>query len=472
VGAPGGSEFVAVVVAADASAVVRSSGGDETSGVNEVETRYVKSETGWIAYQVVGAAPVDVLVAKLVFYPVDLMWDEPALVQFLDALTSFSRHIWFDLRGTGASSAISQAESRLVESHCDDMIAVVDQLGCEQVVVLGLASAPALLFAATHPDRTKALVLVNPSARFTRAEGYPEGMPDAVIDETSTAVREAWGTGSSLRRMAPSMRDDPGFARWAARAERLNTTPDASPWRRWSIYQVDVRHVLGAIRVPTLVIYRTGWRGAPQARYVAEHIANAKTVELAGDDFLFFSGDTKPMLEAIEEFVTGSIAVRDDDRVLATVMFTDVVGSTELLVEQGDRRWQAMLDSHDRVVRDEIDRFRGREINTMGDGFLATFDGPGRAIRCACAIRDGLRTLGIDVRIGLHTGEIERRGDDISGIAVVIAQRIQAHARPGEVLASSTIKDLVSGSDIAFADQGTRALKGVPDPWRVFSTQT
>jgi class 3 adenylate cyclase len=400
------------------------------------------------------------------------MWDEPALVRFLDGLSSFSCHVWFDARGTGASDPIDQAEGRLVEAIVDDMVAVVDALGCEQVVVLGPYGPAALLFAATHPERTKALVLVNPYARLCRADGYPEGFPNDFVDRILSLSRERWATGWGLHRLAPSMRDDVHFARWAARAERLNMKPVDAAWRLRNIYDADVRDVLGAIRVPTLVVYRAGAGAgarAAQARYVADHVAGSKRVELTGDDFLFFAGDAKLMLDAIEEFVTGGVAVRDDDRVLATVMFTDVVGSTEQLAQQGDRRWQELLDSHDTVVRQEIERFRGREINTMGDAFVATFDGPGRAVRCAGAVRDALQGLSIRVRIGLHTGEIERRGDDIGGIAVHIAQRIQALAQPGEVLASSTVKDLVAGSDIMFTDRGTHALKGVPDEWRVFT---
>jgi class 3 adenylate cyclase len=436
--------------------------------VDEVETRFARRGDEQIAYQLVGSGPVDVLVAKPQFFPIDLMWDEPLLVQFLNTLSSFCRHLWFDARGTGASSAIDQAEGRLVESYVDDMLAVIDELGCEQVVVLGLVSAPALLFAATHSERTKALVLLNPSARYRQAEGYPEGTSDEALEELVTSVREGWGTGSLLRSTAPSLFDDPRFAHWAGRAGRLNVNPEDAAWRLQATHDADVRGVLGAIRVPTLVTYRARSRNAAQSRYVAHHIAGAKRVELAGEDWLFFAGDTRPMLDAIEEFVTGGVS-RHDDRVLATVMFTDVVGSTEQLVEKGDRHWQQLLNDHDAVVRSEIERFRGREIKTMGDGFVATFDGPGRSIRCAWAIRDALRRLQIEVRIGLHAGEIELRGDDIGGIAVHIAQRIQTLAEPGEVIASSTVKDLVGGSGIAFTDRGTHTLKGVPDEWRVFT---
>src|SRR5262249_6740548 len=242
-------------------------------------------------------------------------------------------------------------------------------------------------------------------------------------------------------------------------------------WILRAAFEVDVRHLLGAIRVPTLVVRRVGWPGSEQNRYLAEHIDGARYLELPGEDVLFFVGDTGPLLDAIEEFVTGRLPHHELDRVLATVMFTDVVGSTDQVAGMGDRRWAELLATHDSVTRAELERFRGREIQTTGDGFLAVFDGPGRAVRCACAIRDGVRAIGISVRGGLHTGEIELRGDDIGGFAVHIAQRVQALAQPDEVLVSRTVADLVAGSGIAFADRGTHALKGVPNPWQVFAVE-
>ena len=440
--------------------------------VDADEIRYVRSETGWIAYQVVGSGPVDVVVVRPALFPVDLMWDDPRW-RVLDGLSSFSRHVWFDPRGTGASDPIDQADGRLVESWVDDVVAVIDAVGCERVVVLGLSAPAALLFAATHPERIESLVLVNPSARMSKADGYPEGVPDDVLHERVTEVRERFGTGWSLRRLTPSLQDDSRFSRWASRAERLNCRRVDVGWRLRNVYDADVRHVLSAIRVPTLIVHRgsDNEHYDTSTRYVADRIPASKCVELPGDDWWFFAGETKPLLDAIEEFVTGRVMVRDDNRVLATVMFTDVVGSTVQLAEQGDERWRTVLDKHDTVVRGEIDRFRGRAVNTMGDGVVATFDGPGRALRCAGAIREALDQLGLRVRIGLHTGEIELRGDDIGGIAVHIAQRIQALAEPGELLASSTVKDLVTGSGIAFTDRGSHALKGVPDEWRLFSPQ-
>src|SRR5262245_43321581 len=398
------------------------------------------------------------------------MWDEPRFVRFLNGLSSFSRHIWFDPRGAGSSDAIEAVEGRLIESVVDDMIAVLDECGCERVVVL-TAGTPALQFAATHPERTSALVLINPTARIRRADDYPEGLADGDVEAFLAGLRGRWGTGVMVRAWAPSLADDARFASWSARCERLSMTPQSAQWRVRASVEFDVRHLLEAIRVPTLVAVRTGSRGAKQGRYVAGHIDGARYLELPGEDHLFFVGDAAPLLDAVEEFVTGRLASHEVDRTLATVLFTDVVSSTARVAGMGDRRWSEVLATHDDLVRAELERFRGREINTTGDGFLATFDGPGRAVRCACAIRDAVRAIGIQVRVGLHTGEIELHGDDIGGIAVHIAQRVQALARPDEVLVSRTVADLVSGSGIAFADCGTHALKGVPDPWQLFAVQ-
>ena len=435
------------------------------------ETMYAKSTRGWVGYQVVGAGPPDVLATKPAHLPVDLMWDEPRFVRFLNGLSSFSRHVWFDGRGTGASDPIAAEEGRLTESLVDDMIAVIDDLGSERVVVLDALGPPALQFAATHPERTAALVLINPTARLRCADDYPEGYAHKDLEAVLAARLEWWGTGELLGLYNPSTAGDDRFARWLARCERVSMSPHDASWRLRASFDTDVRHLLAAIRVPTLVVVRSGGPGAEQARYVAEHIENARYLELAGADRLFFVGDTGPLLDAIEEFVTGRVPIRDVDRVLATVLFTDVVGSTDHVAGMGDRRWSEMLTTHDGLTRGELERFRGREIRTTGDGFLATFDGPGRAVRCACAIRDALLAIGISVRGGIHTGEIELRGDDIGGIAVHIAQRVQELAQTDEVLVSRTVTDLVGGSGIAFADRGTHTLKGVPDQWQLFAVE-
>ena len=450
----------------DASLLLR-----ETVLVSAPETVYAKSPGGRIAYQVVGTGPPDVLVVKGPFLPLDLMWDEPRLVRFLNGLSSFSGHIWFDSRGMGSSDPIAPVEGRLLESIVDDMIAVLDELGCERVVVLGPAGDPAVQFASTHPERTRALVLINPGARFRRADDYPEGVPDAAVDAVLAMVRDRWGTGEMASLLAPTAAGDARFARWLARCERLSMPPQDADWAFRAAFEVDVRHLLAAIRVPTLVVVNAGWFGYEQSRYVAEHIEGTRYVELAGADSMFFVGDSGPLLDAIEEFVTGRLPRHEVDRVLATVLFTDVVGSTDQAVGMGDRRWSELLATHDGLIRAELERFRGREIRTTGDGFLAVFDGPGRAVRCACAIRDAIRAIGISVRVGLHTGEIELHADDIGGIAVHIAQRVQALAEPNEVLVSRTLADLVAGSGIAFADRGAHALKGLPDQWQLFAAE-
>jgi pimeloyl-ACP methyl ester carboxylesterase len=348
--------------------------------VNAPETVYAKSGDGRVGYQVVGAGPPDVLATKTPWIPVDLMWDEPRLVRFLNGLSSFSRHIWFDQRGTSSSDPIAPVEARLIESVVDDMVAVLDEVGCERVVVLGALGASALQFAATHPERTSALVLINPSARFRRADDYPEGNEDEEAEAFLAEVGDRWGTGRLLGRLS-SAAGDTRFARWLARCERLSMSPQSANWRYRAAFQVDVRHLLGAIRVPTLVVVRAAWRGNEAGRYVAEHIDGARYVELPGEDFEFFLGDTGPLLDAIEEFVTGRLPRHGVDRVLATVLFTDVVGSTPQVAGMGDRRWSEVLATHDAIIRTELERFRGREVQTTGDGFLATFDGPGRAIR-------------------------------------------------------------------------------------------
>jgi class 3 adenylate cyclase len=442
----------------------------QTALVSMPETMYAKTRGGRIGYQVVGSGPPDVLVTKPTYLPVDLMWGEPRFVRFLNGLSSFSRHVWFDPRGMGSSDSIAPVEDRLIETTVDDMVSVLDELGCDRVVVLGAMGPPALQFAATHPERTSGLVLINPIARLRRADDYPEALSDEDVEAFLATVRDRWGTGETLSLLAPSMVGDAGFARWFGQCERLSMSPQDAYWRRRAGYEVDVRHLLAAIRVPTLVLVRAGWAGYEQGRYVAEHIDGARYVELDGDH-LFFVGDTGPLLDAIEAFVTGWHPRREVDRVLATVMFTDVVGSTQQAAGMGDRRWSELLATHESLTRTELERFRGREIKTTGDGFLAIFDGPGRAVRCACAIRDTVRAIGIHVRGGLHTGEIELRGDDIGGIAVHIAQRVQALAQPDEVLVSRTITDLVGGSGIPFAHRGAHALKGVPYEWQLFAVE-
>jgi class 3 adenylate cyclase len=349
------------------------------------------------------------------------------------------------------------------------MLALLDYLGCDQVAVLGFGAPWAILFAASHPERTKALILHNTAARLVEADDYQQGATAEVMDLLQSGSRRAWGADPSLGVAAPSLEGDDRLRRWAARAQRLTCTPDEAAWRFQAYAQIDLRAVLPSVQLPTLVFHAGLTPVAAASRYVAEHIAGARYVELGGEDYVFFVGDTGPMLDAIEEFLTGQLPAHHSDRVLATVLFTDMVGSTEHAARIGDRRWKELLAAHDALLGAEVERFRGTEISTAGDGFLATFDGPGRAIRCACAIRDTVRSLGIEVRAGLHTGEIELRGDDIAGMAVHIGARVSAHAGAGEVLVSSTVKDLVAGSGIEFEDRGEHQLKGVPGSWKLYS---
>jgi class 3 adenylate cyclase len=399
--------------------------------------------------------------------PVDMMWEEPRVVRFLDRLSSFCRHVWFDPRGTGASDSIGHEDGRLVESFMDDMVAVVDHLGCDRVALLGLSQSAGVLFAATHPDRTRALVLADASVRFRWADDYSAGWSEGEIDERIEGVRQ----GELLGRpevMAPSLSGDVAFRRWFNRAGRLNTSPGDRVWRVESAFKLDFRAALGALRVPTLVITHRDRPGARQSQYIATHIDGAKSVELPGADRLPFASDSVGSLDTVEEFLTGRLPLVQLDRVLATILFTDIVNSTGQAASLGDRRWRELLNRHDAVVEREVERFRGRRVKSTGDGVLATFDGPGRAVRCACAIRDGTHALGLEIRAGLHSGEIELHDDDVSGIAVNIGQRVAAHARPNEVLVSRTVADLLAGSDLVFRDQGEHELKGVTGGWRLF----
>jgi class 3 adenylate cyclase len=427
------------------------------------ETRFAGRRGRRIAYQVVGDGPIDVLVTHSPFFPIDLMWDEPRLVRFLDRLSSFSRHAWFDPRGRGASDPVPHVEDRFAEAIADDMLALVDHLGWERVALVG-DMQPQILFAASHPERTRALVMINGGARLARALAQGE------LSQNIEQSLRSWGTGEAAERVAPSVAGDARFRRWLGRSQRLLSTADEMSWRMPAAVAVDMRPALSSVQAPTLFVCRQGLSNAASVRDDARQITGAKVVELPGDDRLFFVGDTGPMLDAIEEFLTGQLPTHRSDRVLATVLFTDIVGSTEQAARVGDHRWKELLATHDALLGAEVDRFRGRMVKSTGDGVLATFDGPGRAIRCACAIRDAVRSLGIGIRAGLHTGEIELRGDDdVAGVAVHIGARVSALAGEGEVLVSRTVTDLVAGSGIDFEDRGECELKGVPGTWHLYS---
>jgi class 3 adenylate cyclase/pimeloyl-ACP methyl ester carboxylesterase len=437
------------------------------------ETRYTKSGDVHIAYQVFGEGRLDLVFVPEFWNSIEAMWEQPDYRRCLERLGSFARVICLDQRGTGSSDPVSLSELPTLEVWADDVIAVLQAVGAHEAALFGVGGGGgvSILFAATFPERVRALALVNSTARYTRAPDYRIGTSEEFEARIEKELEYGWGRGVLLETVAPSMAGDQAFRTWWGRYQRLGSTPGTVIAMRHMLQHLDVRDVLGSIAVPTLVVHRSDNRLVEVAhgRFLAEHIPGARYVELAGDDYLWFVGDTDPVLGEIEVFLTGSRRSVQHDRVLATVLFTDIVRSTERAAAIGDAAWRELRDAHDAIVRAELDRHRGREIDTAGDGFLATFDGPARALRCAIAIRDAVRPLGLEIRAGLHTGEVEIAGTGVAGLAVHIGARVAASADPGEVLASSTVRDLVAGAGIDFEDRGTHELKGVPGDWHLFS---
>jgi class 3 adenylate cyclase len=425
-----------------------------------------------IAYQVVGQGELDIVLALGFISHLDLEWEAPNMARLFRELASFARLIRFDKRGTGLSDRAVGVPT--LEERMDDVRAVMDAAGSQRAVLMGVSEgAPmCILFAATYPERTQALILHGGMARSTEAPDYPWASPVAGLAEAaSELIMPLIYVGEDMEIWAPSMADDAQAKAWLGRYRRASVSPDGINALISMFMDIDVRHVLATLHVPTLVLHRRGdrvvnWRAG---RWMAEQIPGARYVSLPGQDHFPWAGDSDVVIEEIREFLTGVRVPAEPDRVLATVMFTDVVGSTERATSIGDRRWRDLLDAHDTAIRGRLAAFRGREVKAVGDGFLATFDGPARAIRCAGAIREAAAGLDLDIRVGLHTGEIEVRGDDIGGVAVHIGQRVSALARPSEILASSTVKDLVAGSGIEFADRGEHELKGIPGSWRLFA---
>ena len=438
----------------------------------EVETRYARSGGLRIAYQVHGEGPIDLVFAPGYLSHLEQNQWWPGYAAFLARLAAFSRLIVFDRRGTGLSDRILALGS--FEELMDDIAAVLDAAGSERAALFGGAEGGpmCILYAATFPERTSALILGASYARRTWAPDYPWGLPQESQRRILDGYDERWGRfGFGSGSIAPSLVDDQRFQTWYAQAQRFAGTPaSAKAWFQVTM-EIDVRDVLKAIRVPTLVLHRSGDRVIPveSGRHLAGNIREAKYVELPGDDHFPFVGDLDPIVDEVEEFLTGSRSVRGPNRVLATVLFTDIVGSTERAAELGDRRWTELLGEHHRVVAAELDGHRGKVVRVEGDGTLSTFDGPARAVNCALAIRRALAALGIEIRAGVHTGEIELTSTGPEGIAVHIGARVAALAAPGEVLASSTVKDLVVGSGIGFADRGRQALRGVPGEWQLYA---
>jgi class 3 adenylate cyclase len=439
------------------------------------ETRYAQGqESGYVAYQLFGSGSVDLVFVPSWLTNCDVMWDEPTIAAYFDRLAAFARVLCFDKRGTGVSDPVPLGDLPRLEEWMDDVSTVMDAAQIERAALLGdTEGGPmAMMFAASYPDRVSALVLVNTFARWRRADDYSIGMPHETAEKLVDRYEHHYGvTNEILANTAPTTAHDVRFARWFTRYQRLTMPRGASSaMYRW-VTELDVRSILPSIRVPTLVLHRRDARHHRVAfgRYLAEHIPDAKYVELPGADTLpFNAGDFVPLIDEVEEFLTGAKAAPVLNRQLATVMFTDIVGSTELAAERGDVAWVQVVRQHDDVVREHLDTFRGREVDHTGDGFLATFDGPARAITCAARLVEALKARGITVRAGIHTGEVELVQGTLRGLAVHIAARVMAAAECGGILVSRTVHDLVVGSGIEFEDRGTRELRGVPGSWVLF----
>ena len=428
-----------------------------------------------IGYQVLGQGPVDLVFLTGMSSHLDLRWDEPLNEYFLHRLASFSRLILFDRRGTGVSDPVPSDHLPTWEEWADDMRVVLDAVGSERAAIMAwLDGGPmAMLFAATYPERTVALVLAQTAARYVRADDYPHGFAPEVGEQLLRMVGELWGTEHFVSIAAPSRTGDDGFRQRYARYLRAAARPREAAAQLRHLLAADVRHVLPLIQCPTLVLNRSGYRlvRMDHARYLVERISDARLVELPGADGVLVTEHADEILDRTEEFLSRIPGGSVPDRVLATVLFTDIVNSTDLASAMGDRRWKAVLETHDEITREQVARHQGRFIESTGDGILATFDRPGRALRAAGAIQESIRALGIGIRAGLHAGEIELRegGHRVGGIAVHIAARVAAMAAAGEILVSSTVKDLVAGSGVEFEDRGLHTLKGVPDAWRLFA---
>ena len=441
------------------------------------DVSYARSGDIRIAYQVVGDGPLDLVLVHGWVCSFQPGWENPNLAAFYRRLASLGRLILFDKRGTGLSDRVSPEHLPDLETRMDDVRAVLDAVDSRRAIVLGISEGGSMstLFAATHPERTLGLVLMGTFAKMMHAPDYPIGLTDGDFrNRLATVEEDDWAsavTSEWLARVAPDLLRDPASVRWYVSYIMRGASPSANKAMRRMNEQIDIRDVLPTISVPTLVLHRSREYFREQTRFMGEHIPGARVVELPGNDHLPWEGDRAALLDEIERFLSGVRDEAEPDRVLATLLFTDIVGSTAKAAELGDRAWNDLLTKHHRLVRAQLGRFRGREVDMAGDGVFAAFDGPARAVRCASAIADGLETLGLDVRTGVHTGEIEQANGSVRGISVHVAARIAAAARPGEVLVSSTVKDIVAGSGISFEDRGEQELHGVPGTWRLFTAR-
>jgi class 3 adenylate cyclase len=436
------------------------------------ETRYAWLGQDRIAYQVLGEGPPDLVMTGA--ESIDIAWEDPGVALFLRSLASFSRLILFDRRGTGASDPSPPDPLPPWESHAEELAVVLDEVGSERAAVLAeIDTTPAgIFFAATRPQRTSALILVHASAKYVASDDYPIGIPREAAEALVAQVDQLWGTDAMAAMYVPSRAGDERFRRWWAKALRTGASPRAAARALLrTVLEVDLRPLLPLIQAPTLVLHRRDFHIPPveHARFLVEHIPDARLLELPGADMSVIWDTPEVALDMVEEFLTGVRPIPEPKRVLATVLFTDIVGSTEQATRLGDRRWRELLNVHDELARRLIEEFGGQLIKTTGDGILATFDGPGRGIRCAAALRDELRSIGLQIRVGLHTGEVELRDGDVGGVAVHIAARVMAAASPGEVVTSRTVRDLIFGSDIAVEDRGEHALKGIDGSWQLYA---
>ncbi len=444
----------------------------ETGRTMVSRIRYARSGDLHIAYRTLGTGPIDLVVVQQWFSNVEMERDVPPLARFDDRLASFGRVILFDKRGVGLSDPVPTTAFPPIEEWMDDLRAVMDAVGSERAAVIASMAGGfmASVFAATYPDRTTALIFVDAFPRIVRTTDYPWGVGPEEFASQLHAIETGWGEGTMLGLFAPEHADDVTLRASWGRYERNSVSPGTALAMVPMMAEIDIRPVLSAIRVPTLAIAREqGSISAEHGRYLADHIRGAKYVQMPGRSNLIWSGDQETVLGEIQQFITGVRPAPEPERVLATIMFTDIVGSTDLAASIGDARWRDLLAEHNRIVREQLDRFRGREVKTTGDGFLATFDGPARAIRCGEAIAAAVHTLDISVRAGIHTGEVELTDHDLGGIAVHIGARVSANAGADQILVSSTVKDLVVGSGIRFEDRGPHALKGVPGRWQLFA---
>ncbi len=439
---------------------------------NQIETQYAKSGDLNIAYQLFGDGPINMVYVPGWTSNVEFMWTIPENHELLDKLASFARVVVLDRRGTGLSDPFDRPPT--LEERMDDVRAVMDAVGWERAAVFGISEGGpmSMLFAASYPERTQALLLYGTFARFTRSDDFHHGYPPSANEEWLALVEPTWGTGALSRGFVPSKTNEPNYIKLMARFERMAMSPGTAAKHFRLLTQMDVRHVLPAIRVPTLVLHRTN--DVPvrieQGRYLAEHIPGAKFVELPGADHIPFMGDQNALLSEVREFLTGERAEVNVDRILTTILFCDIADSTKRAAEVGDHAWRNLLARFYAIADDKLRAHRGRKLDTAGDGLFAAFDGPARAVRCGQALCEALTALGVQLRVGVHTGECEVLGDKYSGIAVHLGARIASAAEPGQVVVSSTVKDLVVGSGLHFDDLGSRALKGVPDEWRLYRT--